>query len=71
MDIADVLAKANGGGELETIAFPQDLEGKYQRYTQADLAGLRAAGYGFPFISLEEGVSRYFEILRASGGFYR
>jgi len=38
---------------------PEALKGQYQYYTQADLANLRAAGYGRPFTSLEEGVKDY------------
>jgi len=46
-------------GEIEYIPFPEDLRGKYQAFTQADLARLRAAGYGAPFAAVEEGVARY------------
>jgi ADP-L-glycero-D-manno-heptose 6-epimerase len=46
-------------GIVEYIAFPQDLKGKYQSYTQADIAALRDAGYGTPFLTVEEGVARY------------
>jgi ADP-L-glycero-D-manno-heptose 6-epimerase len=46
-------------GLLEYIPFPEALKGKYQAFTQADLARLRAAGYEAPFLSVEEGVSRY------------
>lgn len=41
------------------IDMPDDLKGKYQYYTQADIAKLRAAGYDKPFHSLEEGVRDY------------
>jgi ADP-L-glycero-D-manno-heptose 6-epimerase len=41
------------------IPFPEDLKGKYQSYTQADLSALRSAGYAAPFLTVEEGVSRY------------
>jgi ADP-L-glycero-D-manno-heptose 6-epimerase len=33
--------------------------GKYQSYTQADLARLRAAGLPGDFMSVEEGVAAY------------
>ena len=52
-------------GLIEYIPFPQDLTGKYQSYTQADLAGLRAAGYTEKFLTVEQGVSRYCAILGA------
>lgn len=38
---------------------PEELRGKYQYYTQADLAKLRKAGYDAPMTSLEEGVRQY------------
>jgi ADP-L-glycero-D-manno-heptose 6-epimerase len=69
-DIARVL-KERIGGELETIPFPADLVGKYQAFTEASLAGLRAAGYDRPFTSLEDGVTRYCDVLEASGGYLR
>jgi ADP-L-glycero-D-manno-heptose 6-epimerase len=59
---AQALAAA---GTLEYIAFPDDLRGRYQAFTQADLAGLRAAGYEHPFLTVEEGVRRYCERLLA------
>ncbi len=46
-------------GLLEYIPFPDALRGKYQCFTQADISALRAAGYDAPFLSVEEGVSRY------------
>lgn len=41
------------------IDMPQDLQGKYQYFTQAEIKKLRAAGYKTPFTSLEDGVSDY------------
>ena len=46
-------------GCVEYIAFPEDLRGKYQAFTQADLTRLRAAGYAQPFLNVEQGVARY------------
>ncbi len=46
-------------GLIEYVPFPPALEGKYQSYTQADLARLRAAGYNGRFRSVEEGVAAY------------
>ncbi len=48
---------------IEYIPFPQDLMGKYQSYTQADLTALRAAGYAEKFLTVEQGVARYCETL--------
>ncbi len=46
-------------GLLEYIKFPDALRGKYQCFTQSDVSRLRAAGYTAPFLTVEEGVSRY------------
>ena len=46
-------------GIIEYIKFPPELEGKYQSYTQADISALRSAGYAEPFLTVEEGVTRY------------
>jgi ADP-L-glycero-D-manno-heptose 6-epimerase len=57
------LAEAQAQGAIRYIAFPQDLEGKYQHYTQADLSALRGAGYAAPFMRVEQGVASYCEQL--------
>ncbi len=52
-------------GLIEYIPFPDDLRGKYQSYTQADLSKLRQAGYQESFASVEEGVAQYVQWLNA------
>ncbi|TMH50048.1 MAG: ADP-glyceromanno-heptose 6-epimerase [Betaproteobacteria bacterium] len=59
-------AELHRAGAIEYIAFPPALAGKYQSYTQADLARLRAAGYGAPLLPVEEGVARCVRALLAS-----
>ena len=44
---------------IEYVAFPPGLIDKYQSFTQADLARLRAAGYQAPFRTVEQGVAAY------------
>jgi ADP-L-glycero-D-manno-heptose 6-epimerase len=44
---------------IEFIDMPEDLRGKYQYFTQADMTKLRAAGYDKPFTELEDGVRDY------------
>jgi ADP-L-glycero-D-manno-heptose 6-epimerase len=39
-------------GRIDYIPFPADLAGRYQHYTQADIASLRALGYTAPFTDL-------------------
>ncbi len=45
--------------KIEFIEMPQQLQGKYQYFTEASETKLRAAGYSKPFTSLEEGVREY------------
>ena len=59
------LAELQQSGQIEYVAFPEALKGKYQAYTQADLGALRAAGYSAPMATVEEGVSRYIDWLQA------
>lgn len=63
------MAALRESGVIQYIPFPDDLRGRYQSYTQADLSKLRAAGYDAPFLTVEEGVARYCQKLleRASG----
>lgn len=53
------LAEMQRQGIISYIAFPGELKGKYQSYTQADMTALRAAGYAAPFLTVEQGVVRY------------
>jgi len=71
VDIATRLRELHGGGVVREIPFPADLAGKYQRFTEADLTDLRRAGYDRPFLELEDGVARYYEVLRATRGYLR
>ena len=49
--------------QIEFIEMPEILRGKYQYFTQADMAKLRAAGYTAPFTSLEDAVREYVKFL--------
>jgi len=51
------------GGAIEYVAFPPALAGKYQSFTQADVARLRKAGFQAPMLTVEQGVGRYVESL--------
>lgn len=62
------LAEAAEQGKIQYIAFPEALKGKYQAYTQADLAQLRAAGCDHEFRSVQQGTSDYVrELLQRAG----
>ncbi|GAB7140147.1 ADP-glyceromanno-heptose 6-epimerase [Deferribacterales bacterium RsTz2092] len=54
---------------LEYMPFPDELQGKYQRFTQADLTNLRAAGYADEFLGVASGVARYLDVLENSDGY--
>ena len=58
--VADSLMAVHGAGEIEFIPFPGDLKNRYQHFTEAEISGLRAAGYNAPFTELEEGVRQTF-----------
>ena len=49
--------------EIEYIDFPDELKGRYQSYTRADIGRLRDAGYTAEFKTVSEGVSAYLEWL--------
>ncbi len=57
------LAELVSRGLVEYIPFPEALVGKYQCFTQADLARLRAAGCDHAFADVATGVSRYVDWL--------
>jgi len=58
--VAESLMRVHGPGKIEYIPFPGDLKNRYQHHTQADVAGLREAGYTAPFTPLEQGVEQTF-----------
>ncbi|RQP25941.1 ADP-glyceromanno-heptose 6-epimerase [Piscinibacter terrae] len=55
------LAEMVRQGLVEYIPFPEALVGKYQCFTQADLARLRGIGCGHVFSDVAAGVQRYVE----------
>ena len=59
-DVAKALMQVHGPGNIEYIPFPADLKERYQHFTEADVSGLRAAGYTAPFTELEAGIKETF-----------
>jgi ADP-L-glycero-D-manno-heptose 6-epimerase len=60
VDLASAVFAAMGTEKkIEFIEMPDELKGKYQYFTKADPAKLRAAGYRGEFTSLEDGVGKY------------
>ncbi len=53
-------------GFLRYVDFPNDLKGRYQSYTQADVTALRAAGFTQPMRDVQTGVSEYVRALHGS-----
>jgi ADP-L-glycero-D-manno-heptose 6-epimerase len=64
-DVARAVIAHHGKGEIEYIPFPEQLKGRYQSFTEADMGKLRAAGYSEPFKTVEEGVGLYMQWLNA------
>jgi ADP-L-glycero-D-manno-heptose 6-epimerase len=54
--------------DIEFVPMPAQLREKYQYFTQADTAKLRAAGYAGRFHTLEEGVDDYVRGYLTKGG---
>lgn len=50
---------------IRYIPFPDDLKGRYQSYTEADLSQLRAAGFTKPMRDVQTGVAEYVNSLLA------
>lgn len=57
-DVARAQIAALGQGRIAYVPFPEQLRGKYQSFTEANLDNLRAAGFSRAFTSLEEGVAQ-------------
>ncbi len=68
-DLAMAVINAMGRGTVEYIPFPDDLKGKYQNFTEADLANLRSSGYIEHFENLEVAVERYVKLLFEKDGY--
>lgn len=45
--------------KIEYIEMPEELKGKYQYFTKADMTKLKKAGYNKPTLSLEEAIKDY------------
>ncbi len=63
LDVANAVIAHHGKGQVEFIPFPDELKGRYQSFTQANIEQLRAAGYREPFADVATGVERYLQWL--------
>jgi ADP-L-glycero-D-manno-heptose 6-epimerase len=59
--LAESLVKSVGGdlNAIKYIDMPNDLKGKYQYFTEANIKKLKDAGYTKSFLTIEEGVKDY------------
>lgn len=69
MTVARAVKSVYKDAKLELVPFPDELKGKYQEFTEADLSALRAAGYDKDFMDVETGVAKYMKILDKTGGY--
>ena len=60
-EVAKSVIDWNKKGEIKYIAFPENLKGAYQSFTEADIKKLRQVGYEEEFLSVEEGVKKYLD----------
>ncbi len=56
---SSVMSSMGKTPHITYIDMPQDLQGKYQYFTEANMAKLGTAGYTKPFTKLEDGVKDY------------
>ncbi|MGH7925838.1 MAG: ADP-glyceromanno-heptose 6-epimerase, partial [Candidatus Binatus sp.] len=57
-DLANIVIARLGAGAIDYVPLPGSLAHKYQSFTQADLSGLRNAGYAENFSTLENGIAQ-------------
>ncbi len=57
--IGALFAAVGREAAIDYVETPEEIRGNYQYFTQAEMGRLRAAGYGAPFLSLEDGVADY------------
>jgi len=62
-DVANTLIARLGAGAIDYVPVPENLVDKYQSFTQAELSGLRDAGYMESFSSLENGIAQSIDAL--------
>jgi ADP-L-glycero-D-manno-heptose 6-epimerase len=71
LDLAHALFAALGKEpQIDFVDTPADIRDKYQYFTEADMAKLRAIGYDRPFRTLEEGVADYVRHYLLPGAYY-
>lgn len=69
LDLAKAFVSNFGDIPIKRIPFPDDLKGRYQAYTCADMTWTEHLNPSHKFLSLEDGVAKYCELLRQTGGY--
>jgi ADP-L-glycero-D-manno-heptose 6-epimerase len=64
-DVARAIIAWHGKGAIRYIPFPEQLQSRYQSYTEADITALRSAGYSRPFRDVRSGIKDYLDALGA------
>jgi ADP-L-glycero-D-manno-heptose 6-epimerase len=59
LEVANAVIDYHQKGSVEFIPFPDELKGRYQSFTQADMTELRDAGYTEEFTDVAGGGARY------------
>ena len=62
INVAEILLKNLGYGEINFIKFPEYLRNKYQYYTKANISKLKKLGYSNKIKNLENGIKKYLNI---------
>ena len=63
LEVGKAVVDFHQKGKVERIPFPEQLKGRYQSVTEADLTNLRAAGYKDKFKTVAQGVALYMKEL--------
>lgn len=63
--VADAVLAYHQKGQIEYTLFPENLKGRYQTFTQADLTKLRKTGCPIEFKTVAQGTNEYMQWLNA------
>ena len=65
-ELARAVLDWHGRGEIRYVPFPEELKGRYQSHTEANVTALRRTGCDVAFKDVETGVKSYLDALRDS-----
>ena len=69
LDLGQILQNKMVNVKLQTIKFPDDLKGRYQQYTCANIKDLLNVGFSHKWTSLEDGLADYYNYFRKFQGY--